>query len=195
MLCAFTGPDGDDNAWAWYQSAAALSEATRKMYVETTRNAGSGVYYRIADACDGGAAGIIGTEWADGDTLDDGVSTWDGTDTGTSAVCAALCDARQAYYRATGDRDTLPDLAATDDAGASTTVHCFGYQWTDESTADADDRKCKLGVQYGSFDVAAVDDSATSAAANLCMARFASMAVYGTAAGVGSTVTSGGDGK
>jgi len=175
MLGAFTGPDGDDNAWAWYQSAAALSEATRKMYVETSRTAANNVYYRIADACTGITA----------DALTGTTGGW--TASGTSAECAALCSEKQAYYRATGDRDTLSDLAATDDAAAATdnsSTHCFGYKWTADTTGSAGDAICDLGVRYTSFDVVAVAAS-TTAADNVCMARFASMAVYGTTTATG----------
>jgi len=155
------------------------------MYVESARaaTAGNGVYFRIADACTDLVA----------DALTDSVGGWTGS--GTSADCAALCDAKQAYYKVgtAGDRDSLPDLTAADDGAAvsnNSSTHCFGYKWTAEVTpSTSNDAKCDLGVQYTSFDAAAVDVSGTSAAANVCMARFASMAVYGTAALLGSTGT------
>lgn len=121
----------DADAWAWYQSAATLSEATRKMYVESARAAtpGNGVYFRIADACTNLVA----------DTLTSTTGGWTGS--GTSADCATLCDAKQAYYRATGDRDSLPDLTAADDGAAvsnNSSTHCFGYKWTaDSGSSDA----------------------------------------------------------
>lgn len=119
----------DADAWAWYQSAATLSEATRKMYVESARTAGTGVYFRIADACTNLVA----------DTLTSTTGGWTGS--GTSADCATLCDAKQAYYRATGDRDSLPDLTAADDGAAvsdNSSTHCFGYKWTaDSGSSDA----------------------------------------------------------
>jgi len=71
------------------------------MYKESSRAAGSGVYFRIDDAC----TGLIA------DTLADTVGGW--TASGDSKACADLCDAKQAYYKVgtAGDRDSLPNLA------------------------------------------------------------------------------------
>lgn len=119
----------DTNAWAWYQSAAALSEATRKMYKELTTSPGN--YYHLPDtACDSITADVI--------TAGDG---WVGNGSSDSAACATLCDAKQAYHRASGDRDSLPDVTKADDNAAATGgsgAYCFGYKYTaDSGSTDA----------------------------------------------------------
>jgi len=107
------------------------------MYTELGKAATAGVYYRIADADCASLASV--------DLLSAGDTGWVGDATSTSLACATLCDAKQAYYKATGDRDTLPDVTAADDETGTTgggSTYCFGYKWSPGSGADA---TCALG--------------------------------------------------